>query len=84
MVQDAGWHLTYFDADVIGKLAAFAHAEWDTPEKHSQLIGCRANLTDLEGAPLVYDPLIESSDGRLLAQILSRPQPRQRISRPHA
>jgi hypothetical protein len=54
--QRAGWHFSYQD-DVDGKLAAFAHAECDTPE-HRQLVDrCRVQHLDFEGHPLVYQPL---------------------------
>jgi hypothetical protein len=51
-VPDAGWHLTYFDEDVDGKLRAFAHAEWDTPEARLEFADIRAN-----GTGLIDDPL---------------------------
>lgn len=51
-VPEAGWHLTYFDEDVDGKLRAFAHAEWDTPEAREEFARIRA-----EGTGLIDDPL---------------------------
>ena len=51
-VNDAGWHLTYFDPDDDGKLAAFAHAECDTAQMRADLADVRAN-----GTGLIDDPL---------------------------
>lgn len=57
-VPDAGWHLTYFDEDVDGKLKAFAHSEWDTPEGRATFADIRANGTGLIDDPLT-GPLAE-------------------------
>lgn len=57
-VPEAGWHLTYFDEDVDGKLSAFAHAEWDTPEARVEFADIRANGTGLIDDPLT-GPLAE-------------------------
>lgn len=51
-LADCGWHLTYFDEDVDGKLRAFAHAEWDTPEARVEFARIRAEGTGLEDDPL--------------------------------
>jgi hypothetical protein len=51
-VPEAGWHLTYFDEDVDGKLRAFAHAECDTAEFRAEIERVRA-----EGVGLKDDPL---------------------------
>lgn len=51
-VHHAGWHLTYFDADVDGKLSAFAHAEYDTAQTRQELADIRAN-----GTGFIDDPL---------------------------
>jgi hypothetical protein len=61
-VPDAGWHLTYFDEDVDGKLSAFAHAEWDTPEARVEFADIRAN-----GTGLIDDPLTGPLAGILQA-----------------
>jgi hypothetical protein len=54
--QRAGWHLTYQD-DVDGKLAAFAHSELDTQAIRNTIDRCRREHLDLEGRPLLYEPL---------------------------
>jgi hypothetical protein len=51
-VPEAGWHLTYFDEDVDGKLRAFAHAECDTPEFRAEIERVRAEGIGLEDDPL--------------------------------
>lgn len=51
-VPAAGWHLTYFDEDVDGKLAAFAHAEWDTPQARDEFARIRAEGVGLDDDPL--------------------------------
>jgi hypothetical protein len=51
-VHHAGWHLTYFDEDVDGKLSAFAHAEYDTEQTRREIADIRAN-----GTGFIYDPL---------------------------
>jgi len=58
-VDEAGWHLTYFDADVDGKLKAFAHAECDTDQMRAELADIRANGTGLIDDPLT-GPLVEA------------------------
>jgi hypothetical protein len=51
-VDEAGWHLTYFDEDVDAKLSAFAHAEYDTAQTRLDLADIRAN-----GTGFIDDPL---------------------------
>jgi hypothetical protein len=51
-VPEAGWHLTYFDEDVDGKLRAFAHAECDTPEFRAEIERVRTEGVGLEDDPL--------------------------------
>lgn len=51
-VPEAGWHLTYFDPDVDGKLKAFAHAECDTAEFRAEIERVRAEGVGLEDDPL--------------------------------
>lgn len=53
-VRLAGWHLTSNDDE---KLASFAHAECDTVSYRELVRRCRRDLVDMEGVPLVYDPL---------------------------
>ena len=51
-VDEAGWHLTYFDADDDGKLKAFAHAEYDNEQTRRELADIRVN-----GTGFIDDPL---------------------------
>lgn len=57
-VDEAGWHLTYFDEDVDGKLSAFAHAEYDTEQTRLELADIRANGTGFIDDPLT-GPLVD-------------------------
>ena len=54
-VPEAGWHLTYFGTEeqVHAKLAAFAHAELDTPEQHAAVSGHMSTGTTLNGVALL-------------------------------
>jgi hypothetical protein len=61
-VPNAGWHLTYFDPDDAGKLAAFAHAECDTDQMRQELAGIRAHGTGLIDDPLT-GPLADVLNG---------------------
>lgn len=51
-LPDCGWHLTYFDEDVDGKLRAFAHAECDTAEFRAEIERVRTEGVGLEDDPL--------------------------------
>lgn len=51
VVPDAGWHLSYFggDTQTHAKLAAFSHAEFDTPACHDAIPEWREHGRDMWG-----------------------------------
>ena len=56
MIEDAGWHLTYFGGKqaVHEKLKAFAHSEMDTPAVHQQMDSMMAQGVIHNGVKLIW------------------------------
>lgn len=59
VVPNAGWHVSWLGgAEAIGaKTAAFAHAEFDTPDARSAVIGFAEQGLDVHGRTLFDDPM---------------------------